>query len=199
MKDIIFNSIDVISHRLDKELFQRNTRNYYEFNNSGKITNVVYQKQPDNLKSKNLDMSNKAKLIYSFENVSPRDFLRSMNNGTVTQTDLKIIEYLISNLKLKPGVVNVLIDYVLKTNDNKLTKAYVDFIASQWLKNHIEKVEDAIELAKKEFKKHNDVVKDKKTKLESAKWMDKKIESSIASKEEQEKMSKMLKELVGEK
>ena len=54
--------------------------------------------------------------------------------------------------KLKPGVVNVLIDYVLKINNKKLTKNFVEAIASQWARLKIETVEDAMKQAKKEHK-----------------------------------------------
>lgn len=55
-----------------------------------------------------------------------------------------ILEYLLVDLKLTPGVVNVLIDYVLKVNHNKLTRAFIETIAGQWCREHIETVEDAM-------------------------------------------------------
>lgn len=198
VKEIIINSIN-LSHKIDKEEFKKNAHNYYSFNNSGKVSNIVYQEQPENLKTKNLDTSNKSKLIYSFENVSPYDFLASKyDTGKPTKSDLKIIEYLIDELKMRPGVVNVLIDYILKTHDNKLSKAYVDAVASQWMKSHIETTKDALELAKKEYKNIKNI-NSKYKKKESAKWLNENINSEVASKEEQEEMTKMIKELVGEK
>ena len=198
LKEIIINSTD-ISHKIDKELFRKNSQNYYEFNNNGKVTNIVYKKQPDNLKSKNLDVSNKSKLIYSLETVSPYDFLASKYpSGIPSKNDLKIVEYLLIDLKMQPGVVNVLIDYILKTNDNKLTKNFVDAVASQWMKSKIENVKDALDLAKKEYN-NKQKIRNKVKKEENPNWFNKKVESSIATKEEQEEMSKMIKELVGEK
>ena len=44
------------------------------------------------------------------------------------------------DLNMNPGVVNVLIDYVLRINDNKLVKSFVDSIASQWIRNKVETV-----------------------------------------------------------
>ena len=40
-------------------------------------------------------------------------------DGKVVEKDLKLIESLLLDLKLTPGVVNVLIDYVLKVNNQK--------------------------------------------------------------------------------
>ena len=58
------------------------------------------------------------------------------------------------DLKLTPGVVNVLIDYVLKVNNQKLNKNYVESIASQWKRLGIETVEEAMNACKKEHKKY---------------------------------------------
>lgn len=197
IRELIINSTD-ISHKLSKNLFKQNAHNYYTFNNNGKITNIIYQKQEEDSQSKNLDFSNKSKLIYSFENVSPYDFLSSKyEKGIPTKSDLKILEYLLVELNMKPGVVNVLIDYILRTHDNKLSKAYVDAVASQWLKSHIETTKDALELAKKEYKNIQKASKSKKH--ETPKWVNQNINSEVASKEEQEEMSKMIKELVSEK
>ena len=54
---------------------------------------------------------------------SPYNFLKGKYNGVKPTTrDLNLIESLMIDLSLRPAVVNVLIDYVLKINNNKLTK-----------------------------------------------------------------------------
>lgn len=195
LKQIIMNSIDV-SHRIDTEILKRNAQNYYEFNNSGKLPGIVYKNTPDALKSKVDSETNKSKMIYTFDNTSPYDFLASKyKDGKPTKTELKLIEYLLTELKFTPGVVNVLVDYVLRTNDNKLTKGYVEVVAGQWKRQGIKTVIEAVELAKKEYKNK---AKTKKVTKTSPEWLNKKIESRIATKEEEEQMAKMLKELVGE-
>ena len=50
-------------------------------------------------------------------------------------------------------MVNVLIDYVLKKNNNKLNNAFVETIAGQWKRLGIETAKDAMEVAEKEHKK----------------------------------------------
>lgn len=200
MKEVIEASIDV-AHKLDNEKLKVNSRSFYEFNNSGKLPGIIYKKQPENLKNNLNDDSKKSKMVYTFENTSPYDFLASKyGNSKPTKTDLKLIEYLLVELKLTPGVVNVLIDYVLKTNNNKLTRVYVETIAGQWKRNNVTTVMSAIELAKREYQNIQKVKQKtvKKNISSSPKWVDKKIEATIATKEEEEKLSKMLKELVGE-
>ena len=66
---------------------------------------------------------------------------------------MKILESLLIDLKLNPGVVNVLIDYTLKTNNNKLVKNYIETIAGQWKRSGVETAEEAMNLAEKEHKK----------------------------------------------
>ena len=83
------------------------------------------------------------------------------------------------DLNLKPGVVNVLIDYVLRINNNKLNKAYVEKIASQWIRCNINTVADAINIAKGENKKK---IKQQSKKLPD--WLDKEIKSDLMSEEE---------------
>lgn len=192
LKEIIMNSIG-IDHKIDKEEIKRNSRSYYEFNHNGNDPKAVYRKQPENLKTANLDNTNKDKMIYTFENTNPYDFLEDEYNGVApTKSDLKIIEYLIDEMKFQPAIVNVLIYFVLRTNSNKLTKAYIETIAGQWKRENINTVPKAMAFAKKEFQSR------KKHKEKIPSWVDKNITSEIASKEEQEQISKMLKELVGE-
>lgn len=129
-----------------------------------------------------------------FETTSPHDFLLSKYNGaSLNKNDTNLLEHLLLDMDLKAGVVNVLIDYVLRINDNKLTRSFVDTIASQWKRSNIETVEDAINLAKKEYqtrqKKNNNQTKEIKPS-----WMNKTIEVVEASAEEKEQMEELLKE-----
>ncbi len=54
--------------------------------------------------------------------------------------------------KLPPGVVNVLIDFVMLKTDMKFTKGYVEKIAGHWARKQIKTVKEAMELAKKEHR-----------------------------------------------
>ena len=87
------------------------------------------------------------------------------------------------DLELKPGVVNVLIDYILKINNNRFTKNYVDTIASQWSRLNIETVEDAMKTAEDEYKRRNkSKVQDKKIKVEKRPdWFDQEIKENTAT------------------
>ena len=100
------------------------------------------------------------------------------------------VESLLLDLKLTPGVVNVLIDYVLKVNNQKLNKNYVESIASQWKRLGIETVEEAMNACKKEHKKSSPTKKLDKV----PEWFDKQIEKQEITKEEKKQLEDILKE-----
>ncbi len=153
MQGLVRNSINE-KGLIDKTELRKNARNFYQFENDGKLPTFVYSKQPDYLKMPLGDNSKWAKMVYTFESVHPYDFLRSKyKTGEPSLRDLKIIESLLVDLKLTPGVVNVLIAYVLKINNQKLSKNYIETIAGQWKRLNIETVEEAMKISEKEHKK----------------------------------------------
>ena len=87
-----------------------------------------------------------------------------------------------------------MIDYVLKINDNKLTKNFVLAIANQWKRSNIKSVEEAINLCKKENKakkKQNTKI----TKEVKPDWFNKNIEEDLASTDDIAKLEASLKNL----
>ena len=204
MQGLVRNSLNE-KGLIDKTELRKSARNFYQFEQGGKLPTLIYSKQPDYLKTPSGDTSNLAKQIYTFENITPYDYLRSKyKNGEPTLRELQIIEDLMVKQKMKPGVVNVLIDYVLKVNDQKFTRSYVETVAAQWNRLNIETVESAMRTAQKEHKKikkmltkDKDVVvkKNYKTKEEVLpSWFDKKIENKEMSREEEEELDNLLKE-----
>ena len=134
-------------------------------------------------------------MIYTFENVSPYEFLKnSYNNAEPTSRDKKIIENLMLEQKLSPGVVNVLIYYVLKINNKKLNKEFIEAIAGQWKRLNIETVKEAMEICRKEHKKVSKSVPVTKTKKEVnenlPEWFDKNFEKKSDNLEELEEVLK---------
>lgn len=203
MQGLVRNSLNE-KGLIDKNELSKNVRNYYEFENAGKLPTLIYSKQPDYLKSPTGDTSNWAKQVYTFENVTPNDYLRSKyKNGEPTMRELQIIEDLMKKQKMKPGVVNVLISYVLKVNNNKFTRSYVETVAAQWCRMNIETVEDAMKIAEKEHKKIKKLMekdnngktytKAKSVKEEVPSWFEKNIDKKEISKEEQEELDNLLK------
>lgn len=191
MSELIRNSLNE-KRAIDKTLLKMNARKYYEFEHSGKLPSLIYRNQPEYLRKAAGENTKKAKIIYQFESTSPYDFLMNKNNGAKpNKKDIELLEILLIDMNLKPGVVNVLIDYVLKINNNKLTRNFVEVIASQWARNKVETVEAAMKLAEKEYKSRK---LSKPSIEEKPEWLDKEIKSNKASEEEMKEMEELLKE-----
>ena len=200
MKHIIVNSLND-KLMIDKTVLRKSARNYYQFENSGKLPTLIYQKQPEYLKNPIGNESKRAKMIYVFESISPYNFLKSKYNGAKPTTrDLNLIENLMVDVGLRPAVINVLIDYVMKINNKKLSKNFVETIAGQWKRLNIETAEDAMNQAEKEYKKGKKKVQEKsyskKKEIELPEWFDKTIDKKEITKEEENNLKDMLKEFV---
>lgn len=198
MKSSILSSIKE-NGLIDKVALRKNVKNYYKFSNENKLPKLVYKSQPEYLKSPVGSESKRAKMIYVFENTSPYNFLRGRSNGAKPSTrDLGILESLLNDFKLNPGVVNVLIDYVLKINNKKLTKNFLEAIASQWKRLNIETVEEAMKAAEKEYKKMkklNEMPKGQSMGKENLpEWFDQKINKEKISVEDEKSLKDMLRE-----
>ena len=182
---------------INRDELRKTCRNHYQFDHEGVLPTITSLTQPKHLRKPIGDSSKIAKMIYTFETISPYDLLKSKNkDAEPTKRDMKLIEDLMIDYKLSAGVVNVLIDYVLKTNDNKLSRNLVETIAGQWSRNKIETVEEAMDIAKKNhksIKKKVNVKTDIKTK-ELPDWLDKNIEVNNATDEEIKAMEDLLKE-----
>lgn len=199
MVELIRNSLTE-KHTIDKAKLKETANHFYQFENMGKIPSLIYRKQPEYLRTSKDGLSNRMKIIKIFESTSPYDFISSKyKSGRPSDSDIKIISYLVLDLNLQPGVVNVLLDYVLKINDNKLTKKFVDAIASQWKKSNIETVEDAMNIAEQEYKKNqkwkstttSNTLKVKKNEQEP-KWFKEDIEENSATQEEIDALEALL-------
>lgn len=198
LSQIIINSVND-KKVIDKELLKSNCRNFYKFENYGKLPSVAYKNQPEYLRKNILKDTNKNKMIYTFENLSPSDFLIAKSKGgSLSSNEKDILVYLLVDLELNPGVVNVLIDYVLRINNNKLVKKFIETIALQWKRSNINTVEDAMKIAEAEYKsrkehKSSGKKQGKKIVSETPDWMkDSNIDAEVdyKVKEELEKLMK---------
>lgn len=185
---------------IDKDNLRLNARKYYQYNNAGSLPTLIYRCQPEHLKSPEGDMSNRGKMLYIFENTTPYDFLRSKYHGTEpTPHDLKLLEYLAADLQLNASVINVLIDYVLRISDNKLTKSFVETIAGQWVRLKIETADEAMKAAEKEHKKNKTKVasvkeKKKTSEPETPIWFNKTTDAEEINESDLKELESMLKE-----
>ena len=209
MQGLIRNSINE-KGMIDKNLLRKSCREYYRFENYGNLPTLIYNKQPEFLKKPRGDNSKWAKMVYTFENITPYQLLKAKYKGAEpTDRDKRLIEGLLIDQKLAPGVVNVLISYVLKVNNEQLTKSYVETIAGQWKRLNIETVEDAMKVTEKEHKKFKKVLEKKSVKKNSVTlkknekededlpvWFHEKQDVKATTEDEIEELDKILNDLV---
>ncbi len=89
-----------------------------------------------------------------YETTAPLSLLEIRSDGSrVPDADLKIVESLIIDHQLLPGVVNVLLDFVLWSQDMKLSKSLIDKIAGHWARKKVQTVQEAMQLVLLEQKK----------------------------------------------
>lgn len=82
-------------------------------------------------------------------------------------------------------MINVLIDYVLKINNNKLVRSFVEQIAAQWKRSKITTVSDAMDIAMNEYDKNkNKTKKNLNTKEIVPQWLTKDITEELLTDEE---------------
>ena len=180
---------------IDKESLRKASRNFYQFENRGNLPTLIHTSQPEYLKSPTGDVSKRGKMIYTFENTNPYQFLKSKyKNGKVVTRDLQIVENLLLDLKLTPGVVNVLLDYVLRVNNQKLNKTYIETIASHWKRLGIETVPEAMNACIKEHKKakKKDVGVKKIKDAKVPEWFDQNVEMKKNSVSEEEELVSLI-------
>ncbi|MEN1968255.1 DnaD domain protein [Lentibacillus sp. N15] len=94
-------------------------------------------------------------LIYELETISPKQLLEDLSSGNhASGQDLKIIRDVMTTQGLPAPVMNVLIHYVLLQSNMKLSKAYLETIASHWSRANLQTAKEAMEFAKKEKAKY---------------------------------------------
>ncbi len=179
---------------IDKNSLRLEARKTFLGSNNS-LPTLIYRSQPEYLKTPKGDSSMRGKIIEMFESANPVDFLYNKYHGVKpTNRDIKIVESLIVDLELPPAVVNVLLDYVLKKNNNNLSTNYIETIAGQWKRAGLKNALEAMNFAEKEDmrinKKLNTVKKESKEPI----WFNRVNEKGNISEEDRNELESLLKE-----
>jgi replication initiation and membrane attachment protein len=145
------------SGEIDIPTLRKAVRDYYQLENGDQLPALSLRAQtPKATESADNPPANDYEAtIQLFERLSPYEFLKRIADGAEpVQSDLRIVEGLLFDQKLEPGVVNVLLDYTMLVNDKKLIKSYIEKIASHWARKKVRTVREAMALAKSEHKKY---------------------------------------------
>ena len=141
----VYRSNGVKGSRVDFDrlnYYLQNEQNYsFVVNRGGSTVNTP------NMVSGKSDLATKINLM---ESVSPKDFISILQNGAKpASADLKIINSLSKDYGLNNSVINAVIDYVLTTNDNILSKALAEKVAGSLAREGIKTTIDAMNYLKK--------------------------------------------------
>ncbi|WP_042345409.1 replication initiation and membrane attachment family protein [Bacillus massiliigorillae] len=153
MQSIVLRAVTV-DNEIDVEELRKAARDWYQIEYNQEYPTLVEQVQPAKYKSEvQKPLSKEEERIQLLESISPRELLiQHAGGGEPSKADLQIVEEVMMKQKLSPGVMNVLLEYVMIMTDMKLSKAYVEKIAGQWSRKKVKTVKEAMELAKNEYK-----------------------------------------------
>ncbi|MCU9614170.1 DnaD domain protein [Caldibacillus lycopersici] len=165
MKNIVLGAINE-QNTIDLEMLRKGARDWYTIEHYSsfpklvdRIQSPIYHTVVEAPKTK------EEQLIHYLETVSPRQLLEDLSEGSEpVAADLHLVEDVMFKQKLTPGVINVLIQYCLLRTDMKLTKGFVEKIASHWARKKVKTVPEAMELAKSENRQYLEWQQGKKEK-----------------------------------
>lgn len=187
MSDLVAQVL-VHSDELDRDLLRKKVQEWYKFEHGSSPPALGLRTHPEpyrTMTDKKIE-TEEDRVIHFYETTPPLTLLEIRSVGAqVAPADAKVVESLLLDYKLLPGVANVLIDFVLYTNDMKLPKALVHKIAGHWSRKKIKTVKEAMQLALAEQKRE---VPAKKTAARSKnrrplpKWLIQEMEKENAEK-----------------
>jgi replication initiation and membrane attachment protein len=163
MSKIIQNAF-LHEQTIDINELRKEIQRWYQFEHENKLPFLSLRHQPKKFQqlADKSPQTDEERTIKEYETVTPYDLLRQRSGGgKPALADLKVIESVMLEQGLLPGVVNVLVDYVLYINNLKLPKGYVEKIAAYWARKQVKTVKDAMTIAREENRKYKDWLKQK--------------------------------------
>ncbi|WP_409251591.1 replication initiation and membrane attachment family protein [Bacillus sp. SCS-153A] len=163
MKNVILSALTE-DDDINIEELRKAARDWYQLRHAGDSLPDLQPKITQNAPSpRKQPESKEEKLIEYLETTSPKEVLKDISGGIEpAKSDLKAIEEVMISKKLSTGVTNVLLQYVLLKTDMKLTKGYLEKIASHWVRKKVSTAQEAMDLAKKEHRQYLDWAEGKK-------------------------------------
>lgn len=145
---------------IDPVILKRNVKDWYRYINGGQAPQIDVKdsekfrvetgvKAGEKTGSRNRILTREEEKNRWLSSISPFELLSYYHNGAkISPADQSIVEELLENYQLDFGVVNVLLEYVMLTQDKQLPKSLIFKIASHWKRLNIRTVQEAMEIAK---------------------------------------------------
>lgn len=144
MRRIILKSM-TSDQSISQEDLRRNARDFYQFEHEGNLPALTVAEEPGPAAEVKTQLS----WFEVMDTTSPVEMLASMSKSEPTVKQKRMIEMIIEREKLPFGVMNILLQYVMFSNEMKLPQAYIEEIASNWKKLKLETSEQAYNHVKK--------------------------------------------------
>ena len=161
-------------HRLELDKLRRLAREYYRTRYQG-LPQVRLKGMEEGIqgqRNEQQESSLEEAHLQALARISPLQLLAAyQEGGKVAEADARLVEELVMDYQLEPSVVNVLLEYVLFTNQFRLPRHLVTKVAAHWKRLKIADMRQALEVAKREhqeYKKWQEKRKSKVTKGLSA-------------------------------
>ncbi|GIN74800.1 hypothetical protein J14TS2_52750 [Bacillus sp. J14TS2] len=98
-------------------------------------------------------MSKEEQFIKNLEGITPKELLEALSeDGRACERELKIISDVMNSEGLPTPVMNVLVHYVFLKDNMKLSRPYLQKIASHWSDANLKTAEEAMTFAKNRHK-----------------------------------------------
>lgn len=134
-----------VDHRFSSDEFTKRVHNYYNVDRFARFSEV-HRRQSEKDQSIFNEHTPLSQHLHYLETISPYQLLKNKQGGSEPILhDLSIAETLMTQLHLSPGVTNMLLEYVLGHNDNKLSRSYCETIGAAWSRKHIKNAKQAYE------------------------------------------------------
>ena len=131
------------SQGINRSRMKQAIQKYFDVSQTSQLQEV-YHKQPIQFQTSDQTSSPLVLHMKYLDSLTPYDLLKDKQGGKEpVYHDLMIVETLMVQLGLKPAVVNVLIEYVLGKNNNRLSKRYCEAIGASWARKNIQTAMDA--------------------------------------------------------
>lgn len=147
MQKVLLLAIDD-DYKLTVDSVKKAASEYYKLTVSHTAPQLVHVQKPEP-KSVEPPKTKQDELVLYLESVSPVELLRDISDGKEPlPADVQLANQLVLQHGMEPPVVNVLLHYVMLRTDQKLTKSYVEKIASHWNRKKVATAKEAMELAR---------------------------------------------------
>lgn len=145
MGDIVMDSIDNSYGDVSVSEFRKKVNEWFMIEKPGKTIKLEEITQPFALRTQLTEPKTEAEvLVRYFETASPIQFLTDIGYGAKpVRADVEIVNLLFNQLRLTPGVINVLLHYVMLKQDMKLSRSYVEKLGGHWSRLGIKTVIEA--------------------------------------------------------